>query len=1791
MKIIQRLLSVALFCSCCLMHGYAVISNETDSLKPEASIFLPDFAFPKDVIATAESFLDANPPLKNPFRGSSRLLAAEELSLAKRDIDYKSVNSIVAGLLKLAKEETNPATRAMFLTYTARFCSDYGYHAKGYIVNPDPNHVDLWNYNAMRLATDSLYREAWLCAPEDVLLKDYDTALGEYDSRIGLIRTVRDFILSQWTRGFQNLNPYYGNDRKQGIQPGRIIDELEENNPIRFYTEVTRRNATDAREFITQNLNSPNVMYAVLAYLETNGVSGRNAGELYTFYSSLEQAQLPAWERDYIKKCLGYLKQPKGEIFSQKALLADRPFDINLVSQNTDSIRIGIYKFKNDPPRSVPSLFVPRNLYKSVVLHPNSGLEKDTVKWSVTLPAGYYAIKVGENDDFCKPQLFTIYPWLVTFIQSDKSRRQVQVLDAWTGVSCQGLTVKATRVKDRKEVKAKTDACGIATFGFPIDDDVVVVDSKSGMEFDYDCGYNLYYWDEDEMEEEEVMEAASTEERVIVSMMPDRPAYRPGEKVRVVIVARDSEKVLEGLTDSLKVSFFNPLFGSRMMSTDNKELQTIAVATAPTDPFGRTEAEFVLPSNVEPGSVALIWKTGYNMISVSDFKLPDVSITSDYILNKDSVEIFGYVLNSVEDPRPDTDVRLTVNYEVSDTTLTYNAITNAKGKFSFNLPRIPEDIELPSYWSTTRYTLEASTPDGYNDTAYGSYPLKYDATVRIKTDSPLNIRDGLEFTIDIERLGAVHNDEPQECRWALTNIKNDTILTGNAMEGLVVLPRSMTEKLTAGRYYLRAEALQMPCQSVEKSVILYNSERPQIPDDDAIFYIPARRSEVADGVAKIFIGTDKSDVTLWWMPVGNETSVHSLILSKGYQTIELEVNDASSVLLWTVKDGRSSEQTVEYDKVKPGKKLTLEIENFRDKTGAQSTQTWNLVTRLGDEPVSAAVVLDAYDLRLRSLYMGMSLYLEPSVYKYRLTRDIELFIDDYPDIISTMRYGYDFKLGVNNLVYLPVWRYLSSSSRFVTKYTYGVQDRTESVSVQDHTESVYLRGVNSLQGPVAGLAVRSASDLDDSVALNQVVSVNGETSESGDDATIIYGSRSPMVRLNDVKIRENTVFTALWRPMLTTDADGRADVTFEMPNQTSSWYMTATAWTPDLHNTTVSKTFTSTRPIYVRPNLPRFVRVGDRVSIVTSITNATDTVQEAGYDAIVSTDKTSGTISIPPGSMRMVTIVADITGQTALSDSLVFTFRASNGTYGDGERVAIPILPSTALVVESTPFYLNPGENTYTATLSNSSEIDEQSEFHFTANPMWTVVEALPEILRNYEDVQPIATQYAATWYVAQVAQRIVSKHPVVLNELDIADVDIEKIKKDALKELLELQKTDGGFYWGKWSSNASVHTTLDVLSWFDEDIDNPSIRKMKERALEFVDDNIVVKGQTPGIDFHYSVIRSAFGRPTTLQGQAVVDNTVNYIIKNWKSMGLGQKSISAMILEYNGYRAVASEILRSVAQFGTVKDNNRGFVFPNMPGIISYANLLRSFKDVDPDNQLIDAIRQGLLCYRRGADWGETAHTAYAIRTLLETGTEWVVPADISQIKVTIGGEPISLPKSSALTGAFSLQIPKTSSQNSDLRLHTDLLTPSYGATVLRRYAELSATASFGTKSLNIEKEIISQGELKPGDKATVRLRVYTDSDMSDVIITDCRSAAFEPVVQSGRFHSLGKGCRYYEQTTNTSTNLFVDWLPRGYSIIEYEVVVNNAGTFTTGVATLTSSQDPDLTAHTASTILTISQ
>ena len=109
---------------------------------------------------------------------------------------------------------------------------------------------------------------------------------------------------------------------------------------------------------------------------------------------------------------------------------------------------------------------------------------------------------------------------------------------------------------------------------------------------------------------------------------------------------------------------------------------------------------------------------------------------------------------------------------------------------------------------------------------------------------------------------------------------------------------------------------------------------------------------------------------------------------------------------------------------------------------------------------------------------------------------------------------------------------------------------------------------------------------------------------------------------------------------------------------------------------------------------------------------------------------------------------------------------------------------------------------------------------------------------------------------------------------------------------------------------------------------------------------------------------------------------------------------------------------------------------------------------------------------------------------------------------------------------------------------------------------------------------ELNSNSVVQVADLIRVRLEISSDRSMEFIHLKDMRASGLEPInVFSG--HRRQMGVTYYESTRDEETNFFIDRLPKGTFIIEYDLRVNNAGDMSNGISTIQSMYAPEFSSH----------
>jgi hypothetical protein len=256
---------------------------------------------------------------------------------------------------------------------------------------------------------------------------------------------------------------------------------------------------------------------------------------------------------------------------------------------------------------------------------------------------------------------------------------------------------------------------------------------------------------------------------------------------------------------------------------------------------------------------------------------------------------------------------------------------------------------------------------------------------------------------------------------------------------------------------------------------------------------------------------------------------------------------------------------------------------------------------------------------------------------------------------------------------------------------------------------------------------------------------------------------------NAPEIRTNFNETAFFFPQLRTDENGDIKFSFTTPESLTRWKFLALSHTKDLKTGVTENQMTTKKQLMVSPNMPRFFREGDEMSLQVKISNLSEQNQTGQceiklIDVMSGLDVTSEILShnasreftVEAGQNTAVQFNMEIPlGLQAIEYELI----AKSGSYGDGERRIIPVLSNRMLVTESMPMYVN-GNSTKTWRFdkllnakSGGSMRHHQLSLEMTPRPAWYAIQALPYLMEYpYECSEQIFSRFYANSLASHIA-------------------------------------------------------------------------------------------------------------------------------------------------------------------------------------------------------------------------------------------------------------------------------------------------------------------------------------------------------------------------------------------------------------------------------------------------------
>jgi hypothetical protein len=170
--------------------------------------------------------------------------------------------------------------------------------------------------------------------------------------------------------------------------------------------------------------------------------------------------------------------------------------------------------------------------------------------------------------------------------------------------------------------------------------------------------------------------------------------------------------------------------------------------------------------------------------------------------------------------------------------------------------------------------------------------------------------------------------------------------------------------------------------------------------------------------------------------------------------------------------------------------------------------------------------------------------------------------------------------------------------------------------------------------------------------------------------------------MNGVKLRKNFTDRAYWGAALRTDGNGKTKISFELPDNPTSWRVQSWAFGKGPQYGDAELEIPVTKSLLLRPLLPQAAVVGDEIEVGAMVTNST------GNEREIHVTMEAGDMA---GEARKVTLAAGEEAhvkwkvKVAQAGPLLFRFRArsADGALSDGAEMPLPVGPRLAAVTVS----------------------------------------------------------------------------------------------------------------------------------------------------------------------------------------------------------------------------------------------------------------------------------------------------------------------------------------------------------------------------------------------------------------------------------------------------------------------------------------------------------------------------
>jgi hypothetical protein len=616
---------------------------------------------------------------------------------------------------------------------------------------------------------------------------------------------------------------------------------------------------------------------------------------------------------------------------------------------------------------------------------------------------------------------------------------------------------------------------------------------------------------------------------------------------------------------------------------------------------------------------------------------------------------------------------------------------------------------------------------------------------------------------------------------------------------------------------------------------------------------------------RLSVGTSAKDVDVWvQLLYGNEIRLDKkLTLNNAVQTLSYKVTEGDrGDLVWRyvfVKENTFNAESLRVSVPFDNYDLNVKLATVRDKLSPGAEETWEVTVRdYKDKPLEAGLLAGMYDASLdefarNSWWFDMS----PSS-----MRSIDYFGTDGQRFTSS-------NTGLEYFYFVELFNFSLPSDAPFFDFGYGFGMRR--LSKGGRVLNDYVEEAPMLSGAVLE---KSSNVVDYEIPLVARNAVDEEMVEiAKQEAAPEAGGSASSKEPAEPTLRENFNETAFFFPQMRTNNDGSATFSFTMPDALTRWRLMLLAYSKDRKTGSNEYTFTSSKPVMIMADMPRYMYDNDELWFVANVINTGDEAVTPKakleiFDAatmqpvnIIASNATIPMEQIMPGRSKEVRW--KVKAQYGL-ELLAFRFTAYAGEFSDAEQHLLPVLSSEIFMTQTLPITVKAEtEKTFDfEAIANpdSHERDYSLTLNFSTNPVWYAVQALP-YLANTKTNRAETAFYV--FYANTLSSYIADNIPNLLAyikkwQIETPDALLSQLEKDQDLKAIMLQETP-------WVLEAKSETEQRnrIATLFEVN----TLRGQQTRALQLIQEKQKYNGGWPWMDgmpesaYITTYILSGFGK------------------------------------------------------------------------------------------------------------------------------------------------------------------------------------------------------------------------------------------------------------------------------------------------------------------------------------------